>query len=66
MLTQALPFCIAQSGAILPFRARENDQERSDGIGDGGRRYFADLLPADDAIAEPPRQSRIVRPQPLG
>jgi hypothetical protein len=66
MLTQALSFCSAQSGAILPFRARENDEEHGDGIGNGGRRYFADLLPADDAIAEPPRQSRIVRPQPLG
>jgi hypothetical protein len=34
---------------------RENDEERSDGIVNGGRRYFADFQPADEAIAEPPR-----------
>jgi len=61
MWTQALPFCSAQSGVHLPFRARENDEERSDSIGNGGRRYFADLLPADEVIAN--RRARLGRKQ---
>src|SRR5216683_1785650 len=41
------------------FQARENDDKRGGGIRNCSRRDVADLLPADDAIAEPPRQSWI-------
>src|SRR5229473_3749964 len=50
-------FCTAQ----CYFQMRENDDERCGGIRNCGRRDVADLLPVDDPIAEPPRQSRIVR-----
>src|SRR5713226_3436048 len=49
-------FCTAQ----CVFQAREDDDERCGGIRNCGRRDVADLLPADDAIAKPPRQSWIV------
>src|SRR3984893_14202199 len=50
-------------GIAAPHNAvfrRENDDEGSGGIRNCGRRDVADLLPADDPIAEPPRPSRIL------
>src|ERR1700737_11072 len=63
ILARVLLFCSAQSGAVLRFSARGNDDEHDGGIRNRGRRYLAYLLRADDAIAEPPRKSRIVWPQ---
>jgi hypothetical protein len=37
----------------------KTNEERSDGIGDGGRRYFANLLPPGEAIAN--RRARLSR-----
>src|SRR3982074_1707173 len=62
ILARSLPFCNAPSCAILRFSATGNDDERDGGIRNRGRWYLADLLRADDAIAEPPRKSRIVWP----
>jgi hypothetical protein len=60
MTTISGTFCGAQPSASQRYGTRANDDERDGGIRRCGLRDIAGLLHADDAGAEPPRNSAIV------